>query len=95
MDVLLPVVTVIALLTLGVCLNLSTRLTATQRRLDLLLRHLGIAPTTLVGLSDRVKELAQDPSRKIEAIKALRQETGAGLAEAKEAVEAYQRSIQG
>jgi hypothetical protein len=40
-------------------------------------------------LSERVKELARDPGRKIEAIKAYREETGAGLAEAKEAVEAY------
>jgi hypothetical protein len=40
-------------------------------------------------LSDRVKQLASDPSRKIEAIKVYREETGAGLAEAKEAVEAH------
>jgi hypothetical protein len=40
-------------------------------------------------LSDRVKELAGDPARKIEAIKAYREETGAGLAEAKQAVEAF------
>lgn len=41
--------------------------------------------------SDRVRELARDPARKIEAIKAYREETGAGLAEAKEAVEAITR----
>jgi ribosomal protein L7/L12 len=40
-------------------------------------------------LSDRVKQLAGDPARKIEAIKAYREETGAGLPEAKEAVEAF------
>ena len=39
--------------------------------------------------SDRVKEIARDPNRKIEAIKVYREETGAGLAEAKEAVEAF------
>lgn len=44
-------------------------------------------------LSDRVKELARDPTRKIEAIKLYREETGEGLAEAKEAVEAYVRSL--
>jgi hypothetical protein len=41
------------------------------------------------ALSDRVKQLASDPSKKIEAIKTYREETGAGLAEAKEAVEAF------
>jgi hypothetical protein len=43
--------------------------------------------------SDRVKEIARDPARKIEAIKAYRAETGAGLAEAKEMVEAYIDSL--
>jgi ribosomal protein L7/L12 len=40
-------------------------------------------------LSERVKQLAGDPARKIEAVKAYREETGAGLAEAKEAVESF------
>ncbi len=44
-------------------------------------------------LSDRVKEAANDPDRKIEAIKLFREETGAGLAEAKMAVEQYIRSV--
>jgi hypothetical protein len=41
------------------------------------------------ALSDRVKEIASDPSRKIEAIQAYREETGASLADAKEAVESF------
>jgi len=41
------------------------------------------------ALSDRVKELAGDPSRKIEAIQAYREETGASLADAKAAVETF------
>ena len=41
------------------------------------------------ALSDRVKQLAGDPARKIEAIQAYREETGAGLAEAKEAIETF------
>ena len=41
------------------------------------------------ALSDRVKQLASDPSQKIEAIKVYREETGASLVEAKEAVEAF------
>jgi hypothetical protein len=44
-------------------------------------------------LSDHVREIARDPSRKIEAIKAYREETRAGLAEAKQAVEAFINSL--
>jgi ribosomal protein L7/L12 len=39
--------------------------------------------------SDRVKQLASEPARKIEAIKVYREETGAGLADAKEAIESF------
>lgn len=46
----------------------------------------------LPDLSDAVKLLAADPRQKILAIKAYREETGLGLAEAKAAVEAYIRS---
>jgi Ribosomal protein L7/L12 C-terminal domain len=46
-------------------------------------RNAGLGP-----VSDRVRVLASDPNRKIEAIKALQEETGLGLAEAKAAVEA-------
>src|SRR5262245_15706843 len=60
-----------------------------DRKLNLLLKHMNISYDEVVGLSDRVKELARDPSRKIEAIKAYRDETGAGLADAKETVEAF------
>jgi hypothetical protein len=45
-------------------------------------------PQTL-ELSARVKAIADQPERFIEAIKVCREETGAGLAEAKAAVEAY------
>lgn len=60
-----------------------------ERKLNALLRHHGVDPTQGLPLSERVKQLADDPSRKIEAIRVYREETGAGLAEAKEAVEAY------
>jgi ribosomal protein L7/L12 len=60
-----------------------------ERKLNALLRHHGVDPTQGLPLSDRVKSLADDPARKIEAIRVYRAETGAGLAEAKEAVEAY------
>jgi ribosomal protein L7/L12 len=62
-----------------------------DRKLNLLLKHMNIPEFSF--LSERVKEIAQDPKRKIEAIKVYRQETGAGLAEAKEAVEAWINSI--
>jgi len=40
-------------------------------------------------LSEEVKALADDPARKIEAIKLHREQTGLGLKEAKDAVETY------
>jgi ribosomal protein L7/L12 len=51
-------------------------------------------PPTL-PLSDRVKELASDPTKKIEAIKVHREETGASLAQAKQAVDAFTTGKQG
>jgi ribosomal protein L7/L12 len=44
-----------------------------------------------MAVSDRVRELAKDSSRKIEAIKVLREETGLGLAESKRVVEQLAR----
>jgi hypothetical protein len=64
----------------------NTRIRRIERKLDALLRHHGVDP---FRLSDRVKQLAADSSRKIEAIKVYREETGAGLAEAEEAVESF------
>lgn len=46
-------------------------------------------PVPTQPLSDRVKHLACDPTKKIEAIKVYREETGASLAKAKQAVEAF------
>lgn len=59
----------------------------TERKLDRLLAHLGVDPHP--PLSGRVKELAR-AGHTTEAIKALRDETGAGLAEAEAAVESFQ-----
>jgi ribosomal protein L7/L12 len=44
---------------------------------------------SLPALSQQVKDIARDPHRKIAAIKAYREETGLGLREAKDAVEAF------
>jgi ribosomal protein L7/L12 len=49
-------------------------------------------PGILPALSPRVKQIARDPGRKIAAIKAYREETGLGLKDAKDAVEAWQAS---
>jgi ribosomal protein L7/L12 len=43
-------------------------------------------------LSDEVRRLARDPGNKILAIKLHREQTGLGLKEAKDAVEAYMAS---
>jgi hypothetical protein len=64
-----------------------------DRKLSLILKQMNI-PFDAFALSDRVKELARDPNRKIEAVKFYREETGAGLAEAKGAVEAFVHSLQ-
>jgi len=65
-----------------------------DRKLNLLLKEMNISFDEFAELSDRVQEVARDPSRKIEAIKLYRDETGAGLAEAKEKVEAFMDSLE-
>jgi ribosomal protein L7/L12 len=67
----------------------AARISRIERKLNLLIRHAGIDPLQGLPVSERVKQLAGDPARKIEAIKVYRQETGAGLKEAKDAVETY------
>jgi hypothetical protein len=69
--------------------SMTARLRGIERKLNALLRHHGVDPTQGLPLSDRVRQLAADPSTKIEAIKVYREETGAGLAEAKEVIEAF------
>ena len=64
------------------------RLARVEQKLDLLLTHAGLdytppAKSTWQALAD------EGPARKIAAIKVYREETGAGLAEAKRAVEEY------
>jgi hypothetical protein len=82
----------ILLVVLVTCGTIITRIRGVERKLNALLRHHGVDPTLGLPLSDRVKEIATDPSRKIEAIKVYRDETGVGLAEAKEAVEMFMNS---
>jgi ribosomal protein L7/L12 len=63
-----------------------------ERKVDLILGQLGIAYAEELpkGAADLLAR-----GQKIEAIKVYRMATGAGLAEAKAAVEAYQRRPQG
>lgn len=60
------------------------RLARVEQKLDLILGHLGLRQDD--PALDRVVALVRD-GRKIDAIKAYREITGAGLVEAKEAVE--------
>jgi hypothetical protein len=83
---------VLVLMGLGSWLDMKARVGRIERKLNALLRHHGMEPSLGPPLSDRVKQLASDPTRKIEAIKVYREETGVSLAEAKEAVEAYMNS---
>jgi ribosomal protein L7/L12 len=70
----------------------EARLARLERKLDAILRHLNVAyvdPGSAEGLSEEVKALANDPAQKIQAIKLHREQTGLGLREAKDAIEAY------
>ena len=70
----------------------AARLYRIEAKLGLILKHLGLEykdPTIPEGLSEEVKTLAGKPEGKIAAIKLLREQTGLGLKDAKDAVEAY------
>jgi ribosomal protein L7/L12 len=71
-----------------VLMGISARLQVVERKLTVLLRCMRIDADQVVPLSARVKELAL-AGDKIGAIKQHRDETGAGLKEAKDAVEEY------
>jgi len=63
-----------------------------EKKVDLLLQVLGIEYRDDVPpgpLSQEVQELARNPAQKIQAIKVHREQTGIGLQEAKDAVEAF------
>jgi hypothetical protein len=63
-----------------------------ERKVDLILAHLGIEYVETAPpcpLSAEVQELARNPAQKIAAIALHRRQTGVGLKEAKDAVEAF------
>lgn len=67
--------------------RLESKIGRVERGLTLLMESANLEMPSL--LSERIKQIARDPKRKIEAIRAYREETGAGLKEAKEAVEEF------
>ncbi len=66
------------------CSNNARLLGRLDRKIDLILKHLGIDPNQEV--CPEIKELMKT-GQKIQAIKLYRQQTGAGLKEAKDYVE--------
>ncbi len=59
-----------------------------EAKYDMLARHVGLDTTTDASVpSAEVQLLARTPGQKIAAIKLYREQTGAGLKEAKDAVE--------
>jgi ribosomal protein L7/L12 len=66
----------------------TARLARVERKLDAILNHLGVEPDDRDGLSAEARRYA-DGNQKIAAIKQHREDTGAGLAEAKAVVEEY------
>ncbi len=65
----------------------SAQLRRIERKLDVLLQNLGVKEVT--SLSPEAQQLARDPRYKIAAIKLHREQTGCGLAEAKQDVEDF------
>ena len=91
MDGIFWLVVVLALLILSLCFSLTSavskngqRLRSLERRVDLILKHLGIDPNP--DVNPLVLELLR-AGQKIQTIKLYREQTGAGLKEAKDYVE--------
>lgn len=70
----------------------ETRQRNLELRLSRLLKHVGFDADAKLPPSEEVRALAATPGSKIAAIRAYREQTGAGLKEAKEAVERLMRS---
>ncbi|WP_240677851.1 ribosomal protein L7/L12 [Actinacidiphila soli] len=85
MDYILPLLA-ISLFAYGLTVSaMESKIKRVERKLDLLLQHLGADEPTPAGL-ERVREQLRQ-GRQIQAIKIYRELTGAGLKEAKEAVD--------
>ena len=65
----------------------AAQLSALQEQFEALRRGLGQVPPLCDEPSERVRELAADSKKKIEAIRAYREESGADLKRARQVVE--------
>ena len=72
---------------------LESKLSRLEAKVDVLLKHAGIAYDPYENLSDEVIRAVQQ-GEKIQAIKHYRAETGVGLREAKEFIEEVQRRLE-
>jgi ribosomal protein L7/L12 len=72
--------------------RLQKRVLALEIRFHKLQDHVGFVADPNPPITDEVRVLARMPGSKIAAIKLYREQTGAGLREAKEAVERMERS---
>jgi ribosomal protein L7/L12 len=89
--VILPLIIVLAAVSNGrraVAEKHMRKLVAVERKLDLIMEHLGVREPELANLAVLEELMA---GRKIQAIKAYREATGAGLKEARDAVELLAR----
>ena len=71
--------------------RLQKRVLDLEIRLQKVQDHIGFVADANPAITDDVKVLARTPGSKIAAIKLYRQQTGAGLKEAKDAVERMAR----
>ncbi len=73
----------------------EARLTRLETMMNLVLQRLGIDPNTaLAGPSEYLKQLIMQ-GKKIEAIKVYREQTGVGLKEGKDYIDALERQMRG
>lgn len=72
----------------GLSADDAARLRRVERKLDAVLAHLGVPAPDAADLSAQAK-LYADSGQTIDAIRQYRQDTGAGLAEAKRVIEEY------
>ena len=85
----LPYWVVLTLVVLSAALALIDhvrRLRQVERKLNVIMQKLGLDPNAFVEPSAEVVALSIDPTRKIEAIRLYRAQTGAGLSEANQVV---------
>lgn len=70
--------------------SIDRRIRRLEAVLDRLSRHVGALPPLATEPSQKVRELAGTPGKKIEAIRALREEMGLDLKEAKRIIDSLE-----